>query len=123
MTGKQTYWLVDETGTKALVEGAAERDRWVPRGWAESTEPTGSEFFYAWLDGVTVPARLTAAARDVWEIKGWKPGPPPEPASPFNGDQLGAAPASADAAESGTAETTTTSGTPRRSRTAAGGEE
>lgn len=87
MTDKQTYWLVDETGKKALVEGAVERDRFKPLGWADTTEPAGDEFVYHWLDGVTVPALFPAGSLEVWQAKGWKPGPPPEPVSPFNGDQ------------------------------------
>jgi hypothetical protein len=83
MTTLQTYWLVDETGTKALVEGAAERDRFLPLGWAETAEPTGSEFVWARHEGVADPARFPAETLEAWAVKGWLPGPPPAPFDVF----------------------------------------
>jgi hypothetical protein len=86
MTDKNTYWLVDSTGDKALVEGAAERDRWLPHGWAETDEPTGDEFVWASFDGVADPAKFPADVfREVWEPKGWKASAPPEPVDPITG--------------------------------------
>lgn len=86
MTGKNTYWLVDSTGDKALVEGAAERDRWVPHGWAEADEPTDNEFLWASYEGVADPARFPHGIfREVWEPKGWTPSAPPEPVDPLTG--------------------------------------
>lgn len=79
MTALQKYWLVDETGAKALVEGATERDRLVPLGWAETSEPTGSEFVWARCPGVADPARFPAETLLAWATKGWEPGAPPSP--------------------------------------------
>ncbi len=88
MTDK-TYWLADETGKKALVVGADQRDRWLPLGWADADEPTGNEFLYARMEGVEQPGVFPAAAfREIWEPRGWTPCGPPEPVSPFNGGQL-----------------------------------
>jgi hypothetical protein len=82
----KTYWLVDRTGSKALVEGAAERDRWVPHGWAEADEPTGDEMIWATYPDVTDPAQFPADAfREVWEPKGWVASAPPEPVDPITG--------------------------------------
>jgi hypothetical protein len=101
MTEKQTYWLVDATGDHALITGADERDRWVPLGWTPADEPIGDAFVWAWLDGITVPARFPAAAlAEVFGPKGWVAGPPPQAVSPFNGDQAvpAAAPTTSTAA-------------------------
>lgn len=88
MTDKNTYWLVDSAGDKAFVEGAAERDRWLPHGWAETEEPTGDEFVWATFEGVADPAKFPADAfRDVWEPKGWKASAPPEPVDPITGER------------------------------------
>lgn len=111
MTDKQTYWLADQTGKKALVTGAAERDRWVPLGWVEADEPAAGEFVYARHDGIEQPAEFPASAfREVWEPRGWVAGPPPEPVSPFNGDQL-PAPASSPTPQPEKAPKSTTSST------------
>jgi hypothetical protein len=58
-----------------------------PRSPATSSAP-GVEMVWAWHEGIEQPAKFPAAALPVWEAKGWVPGPPPEPVSPFNGDQL-----------------------------------
>jgi hypothetical protein len=87
MSEKQKYWLVDEAGVYARVEGAAQRDRWVPMGHAEADEPIGASMVWAWHEGIETPARFPAEALAVWEAKGWEAGPPPEPLSPFNSDQ------------------------------------
>lgn len=88
MTEKHRYWLVNAEGENALVEGAAERDRFLPLGWTETTEPVADEWVMARMDGIEQPARFPATAfREVWEPRGWKPAPPAEPVSPFNGDQ------------------------------------
>jgi hypothetical protein len=88
MTDQKTYWLADALGNRALVTGAAERDRWVPLGWYEVDEPTGNELVHAWHAGIDVPALQPARAlRDVWGPRGWEPGPPPVPVSAFNADQ------------------------------------
>jgi hypothetical protein len=86
MTEKQTYWLADRAGNKALVEGAAERDRWVPLGWAEADEPTGDELVWASFEGVEDPAQFPAEVfLEVWGPKGWTPSAPPEPVDPLTG--------------------------------------
>lgn len=85
MTDKITTWLVDETGTKALVEGADERDRLLPLGWSETTEPAGDEFVWCRHDGITDPARFPAASLEAWRARGWEPSGPPGsvPAQPL----------------------------------------
>jgi hypothetical protein len=88
MTEKQTYWMVDGEGKKALITGAAERDRWIPLGLSDAGEPAGAEFVYAWHEGIETPAMFSAQSLPVWQAKGWVPGPPPEPVSPFNGDHI-----------------------------------
>lgn len=83
-TDKQGYWLVNEAGVKAFVVGAAERDRWVPLGWTQSSEPTGNEFLYARMDGIADPAKFPAASfLESWGQRGWMPCAPPDPESPF----------------------------------------
>jgi hypothetical protein len=77
---KNTYWLVDGEGTRALVEGADERDRLVRvHGWTETTAPDSGDF--VWLrneDPALGPARLTweAAQLPAWAGRGWSPGAP-----------------------------------------------
>jgi hypothetical protein len=81
---KSSYWIADAEGTRAVVEGADERDRWVRlRGWTESTEPDRQDF--VWVrheDPALGAARMTweAAQLDAWAGRGWTPGAPPEPA-------------------------------------------
>ena len=83
MSGKNTYWITGPDGTKALVEGADERDRWVRvHHWAISDEPQPGEFVYLANENPELgPARLTwqAAQDPAWEARGWAPGPPEEP--------------------------------------------
>lgn len=79
MTALQKYWLVDETGAKALVEGAEQRDRFLPLGWTETDEPTGTEFVWARCPGVADPARFPAETLEAWATRGWAPGAPPSP--------------------------------------------
>jgi hypothetical protein len=80
---KNTYWIADTDGTKALVEGADKRDHWVKgRGWTETAEPEGYEF--VWLrndDPGLGPIRLNwqAAQDPAWAERGFKPGEPDEP--------------------------------------------
>lgn len=80
---KNTYWIVDGEGTKALVEGADQRDYWTKvRGWSESSEPTGYEFVWLRNDGLdSAPVRMnwTASQDAVWTDLGFRPGMPPEP--------------------------------------------
>lgn len=89
MTDKKTYWLVDTTGKTALVEGAAERDRWVPLGWSETdVEPDGDSLVWASCEGVEEPALFPAGVlAEVWSAKGWTPSAPPEPVNPMTGER------------------------------------
>lgn len=83
MSGKNIYWIADTDGTKALVEGAEERDRWVHvHGWAETDEPTGQEFVWVHNENPELlPARMNwqAAQDPAWAARGWAPGAPVEP--------------------------------------------
>jgi hypothetical protein len=100
MSGKTTYWMADDTGSKALVEGAAERDRWLGLGWVEAGEPAGTEMVWCRHEGIADPAAFPAGVLETaWKAKGWMPGAPAEPPNPFNRDQP-AAPAVFPAAES-----------------------
>jgi hypothetical protein len=73
---KQTYWIVDELDTYALVTGADERDRWVREGWAVAEEPTDG-WVNIWHEGIEQPGRVSVAAlRDLWARRGWVAGPP-----------------------------------------------
>ena len=84
---KNTYWMADGYGNKALVEGADQRDRWKPLGWAESTEPVAGERVWMRHSEIAVPAQFSAESVELWRQKEWQPGAPPEPVSPFNADQ------------------------------------
>jgi hypothetical protein len=81
---KNTYWIADADGTRAVVEGADARDSWVRvHGWTEATEPDRQDF--VWVrheDPALGAARMTweAAQLDAWAGRGWTPGAPPEPA-------------------------------------------
>lgn len=77
MTAKKDFWLVDETGNKALVQGADDRDRLLPLGWSEATEPTGDEQVWMSHPEVENPARFPAGALAQWQVLGWQPGLPP----------------------------------------------
>jgi hypothetical protein len=84
MTNKSTYWIADAEGTKALVEGADQRDYWTKvRGWSEASEPEGLEFVWLRSDLLpdSAPTRLNwVAANDkAWTDNGFRPCPPPEP--------------------------------------------
>lgn len=122
MTDKQTYWLVDDTGHYALVAGADERDRWIPRGWSETGEPTGEGKVWAWYEGIEKPAEFTIPAyREIWKPRGWQAGPPEEPVSPINGDQIAAEQARRDATASPVAVKAESKSTSKKAAT--GGEE
>lgn len=121
MTEKKTYWLVDSAGTAAAVEGAAERDRWLPHGWTETDEePTGDTFVWASNPDVQDPAKFPAdALREVWSAKGWLPSAPPEPLDPLTGERPArpaVAPVPTNSAAAPAEETST------QAKTAAGGD-
>jgi hypothetical protein len=83
---KNTYWIADDEGTRALVEGIDARDRWTQvHGWSEAAEPDRHDF--VWLrneDPQFGPIRMTweAAQLPAWSVRGWVPGAPPEPVNP-----------------------------------------
>lgn len=83
MSSKNTYWIADTDGTKAVVEGADERDQWTRvHGWTEANEPTGHEFVWVRNDDPEIgAARMNwqAATDPAWEARGFRPGAPPEP--------------------------------------------
>jgi hypothetical protein len=84
MTEKQTYWIADVEGVKALVEGAEHRDQWTKvHGWTETTEPVGQEF--QWVRHEVHGGRgvMNHAAAVLHEGLGWFPSdPPPLPGFP-----------------------------------------
>ncbi|HEY9414673.1 MAG TPA: hypothetical protein VIQ30_07945 [Pseudonocardia sp.] len=88
MAEKKTYWLTDGYGNSAQVVGAEERDRWVPRGWSETTEPTGDE--RVWMHNATTDGRAQFAAGvvETWRALGWEPSAPPEPVDVLHDEQL-----------------------------------
>jgi hypothetical protein len=80
MADKNTYWIADVDGTKALVEGTAERDQWIRvHGWTETGEPEGLEMVWLENEQHGGRAKFNAQAVPLWEGLGWKPSPPPEP--------------------------------------------
>lgn len=75
-------WIVDpNSGTKALVEDAAEYDRWTRvHGWAETAEPAGDE--RVWVRHAETGGRSVlphSAIGGYWAANGWAPSAPPEP--------------------------------------------
>lgn len=90
MTSKQTYWLRNATGDRAFVEGKEERDRWVPLGWADSTEPAEGEQVQVWLQHAEHGgrAKFPLAVVPTWQALGWNPSPPPEPVDVLHDEHL-----------------------------------
>ncbi|MFI2664886.1 hypothetical protein [Micromonospora carbonacea] len=87
---KTKYWMTDGYGTAALVEGAEERDRWLPLGWRVVDGPEQpSGVTHVWLrhEEHNGRQRFAAGAVELWQAKGWHPSDPPPPTSPFNADQ------------------------------------
>lgn len=93
MTEKITTWLVDATGTYALVEGAEARNGFLALGWKPADEPGAGDFLYCRHPDVEASARMTAETLEVFAGRGWEPAPPPEPESPFNAEPPPALPA------------------------------
>jgi hypothetical protein len=81
MSGKQTYWIADpNTGAKASVEGAPERDRWVGvHGWALASEPQPGDRVWLRHDVTGGRQQFPVSAAPQWAGLGWHPGAPPEP--------------------------------------------
>ncbi len=79
MTEKKTYWIVDQSGVHALVEGVEERDLWTQvRGWADATEPSGDTQVRV-INGDLLGCIPFGALEGGWADNGWAPGPPPAP--------------------------------------------
>ena len=79
---KQSYWISDpNSGAKALVEGAEDRNRWTQvQGWTETTEPVAGD--RVWLYNASIDGRTVLgfeASQGHWKGIGWVPGAPPEP--------------------------------------------
>lgn len=79
MSDKQTFWMTDEFGAKALVTGVDERNRLRPHGWRETTEPTGQDLVWLRHDVTEGQQLFSHAAAGQWAELGWHPSPPPEP--------------------------------------------
>ncbi|HEX5543681.1 MAG TPA: hypothetical protein VFX60_19360 [Micromonospora sp.] len=78
---KPTYWLADESGTVAAVEGADRRDDMLRHGWTVVDEPTGDTFVWVHHPDVANPARVPAAGLDAFTARGWRVGRPAEAAA------------------------------------------
>lgn len=86
---KNTYWIADAEGVKAVVTGADARDEWTKvRGWTETTEPVDQEF--QWIRNVDHGGKgvMNHAAVLLHAGLGWVPSGPdgydeaePEPTS------------------------------------------
>lgn len=81
---KQNYWIADpNTGAKALVEGAEERNLWtLQHGWSESDEPAAED--QVWVHNSETDGRSTLPFGAVgegsyWRGVGFSPSAPPEP--------------------------------------------
>ncbi|WP_422744355.1 hypothetical protein ACN27B_08725 [Micromonospora sp. WMMD754] len=110
---KTNYWLTDGYGAKALATGAEERDRWVPRGWSESTEPAGSDQVWMRHTDHGGHAQFAADVVETWRALGWEPSAPPEPVDVLHDAQL------VDVQSTSTA-ASTTSTSPTTSKPASG---
>lgn len=76
-------WVRSPNGEYALLSGPEERDRFVPLGWAETTEEPGPDA-WVWMrfDGVEKPAKFPIGSVPHWTLVGWYPGAPPEHVDP-----------------------------------------
>lgn len=103
MTAKTKHWLTDPSGTRALVEGKEERDRWVGgHGWADSTEPATGDQVQVWMQHAKHGgrAKFPASVVETWKGLDWEPSAPPEPVDVLHDQHLvdeAAAPAGPDA--------------------------
>jgi hypothetical protein len=70
---KNTYWVADSAGVKALVEGVAERDQWTRvHGWAEATEPAAGDFVWMQHAESGGRAKFPVEAAEQWTGLGWE---------------------------------------------------
>ncbi|MFF0823063.1 hypothetical protein ACFYUR_22100 [Micromonospora haikouensis] len=88
MATKNTYWLADGYGSKALVEGADQRDRWLPLGWTVSGEPADGDMVWMRHAVHSGHAQFSAGVVDTWKALGWEPSPPPEPVDLLHDEHL-----------------------------------
>jgi hypothetical protein len=79
MMAKTMYWMRNASGEYAHVEGADARDRWIPFGWAEGTEPGHMDQVWMRAEGIQEPARFPWGAREFWQSRGWTASEPPAP--------------------------------------------
>ncbi len=75
----QKYWMRNAEGEYAQIDGAAERDRWIPLGWSAVDEPADDRQVWMRADGIEMPARYPYGAREFWQGRGWTFSAPPEP--------------------------------------------
>lgn len=84
MAEKQTYWVGNLAGDKALITGADERDHWSLHGWTPTDEPGDDFRGNVWLrdpeSGAAAP--IAWGAREYWLGRGRVPSPPDEPVNP-----------------------------------------
>lgn len=76
---KSLYWLTNADGHKARVEGAEQRDRWLPLGWSVADEPVTGDMVYLEHEVSGGRALFPAAVVPAWGELGWQPAAPPEP--------------------------------------------
>jgi hypothetical protein len=78
---KNSYWIADAEGNKALVEGAEARDVWTKvRGWSVTDEPGPTDQVHVVNANPEIGAgRMPYAAVELHAGLGWSAGPPPEP--------------------------------------------
>lgn len=88
MAEKKTYWLTDGYGSKALVEGADQRDRWKPLGWSEADDPAGDDRVWMRHTDHNGHAQFPASVVGTWRALGWEPSAPPEPVDVLHDEQL-----------------------------------
>lgn len=79
---KNTYWISDTEGNKALVEGAEERDKWtLIHGWTVANEPGPTDQVHVVNSHPEIgPGRLPYGSLAAGMAGlGWSAGPPTEP--------------------------------------------
>lgn len=82
MPDKQTFWLGRDGEPSALVEGVAERDRWVnTHGYREVAEPGEVDQVHVVNDATGGRGALPygPATHGIWAGLGWRVACPPEP--------------------------------------------
>ncbi|TDB79961.1 hypothetical protein E1091_19395, partial [Micromonospora fluostatini] len=70
MTSKKTYWMADGQGAVALVEGAEERDRLIPLGWADSEPPAPDQQVWMRHAEHGGRAKFPLASVELWRPRG-----------------------------------------------------